>query len=200
MAKNTSVLGIYPNRRTVSDAISVLQKAGYRPVDIAILSAENQGSKDFGHEKSSKALQGAAIGAAVSAVAGAVGGWLVATGAIVVPSLSPLLDGRPILGPLAAAACAGALGWLIGFFIGLSSTEYVAKRYAGRMGRGGILLSVHCDSSEWCRKAEESMKKTGARHISATSESSAEYGSTDKPTPNEPVVLADREEVLEVRT
>jgi hypothetical protein len=200
MAKNTSVLGIYPNRRTVSDAISVLQKAGYRPVDIAILSAENQGSKDFGHEKSSKALDGAAIGAAAGAVAGALGGWLVSTGVVALPVLGPLLAGRPILGPLAAAACAGALGWLIGLFLGLNRTEYVAKRYAGRMGRGGILLSVHCDSSEWRQKAEESLKSTGAQHISFASESAAEYATTDKPTPNEPVVLAERDEVLEVRT
>lgn len=199
MAKNTSVLGIYPNRRTVSDAISVLQKAGYRPVDIAILSAENQGSKDFGHEKSNKALQGAAIGAAIGAFAGALGGWLVATGVIVVPQLGPLLAGRPILGPLAAAACAGALGWLVGLIVGVTMTEYVAKRYAGRMGRGGILLSVHCDSSEWREKAEESLKNTGAKYISSASESAAEYATTDKPTPNEPVVLADREEVLETR-
>jgi hypothetical protein len=200
MAKNTSVLGIYPNRRTVSDAISVLQKAGYRPVDIAILSAENQGSKDFGHEKSNKALQGAAIGAAIGAVAGAVGGWLVATGVVALPELGPLLAGRPILGPLAAAACAGALGWLIGLFLGLSMTEYVAKRYAGRMGRGGILLSVHCDSSAWRQKAEESLKNTGAKYISSASESAAEYATTDKPTPNEPVVLAERDEVHELQT
>jgi hypothetical protein len=200
MAKNTSVLGIYPNRRTVSDAISVLQKAGYRPVDIAILSAENQGSKDFGHEKSNKALQGAAIGAAIGAVAGAVGGWLVATGVVALPELGPLLAGRPILGPLAAAACAGALGWLVGLIFGLSMTEYVAKRYAGRMGRGGILLSVHCDSSAWRQKAEESLKNTGAKHISSASESAAEYATTDKPTPNEPVVLAERDEVHELQT
>jgi hypothetical protein len=46
MAKNTSVMGIYPDRTTVSDAISVLHKAGYRATDISFLSSDNQGSKD----------------------------------------------------------------------------------------------------------------------------------------------------------
>src|SRR5450631_3667773 len=87
MAKNTSVLGIYPDRRTVSDAITVLHRAGYRPVDIAILSAENQGSKDFAHEKSSKAPQGAATGALVGAFVGAILGWLMAAGVVAVPGL-----------------------------------------------------------------------------------------------------------------
>ena len=51
MSKNTSVIGIYPDRKTVSDAINVLHKAGYRLTDISVLSSDNQGSKDFGHER-----------------------------------------------------------------------------------------------------------------------------------------------------
>ena len=60
MSKNTSVIGIYPDRTTVSDAINVLHKAGYRATDISVLSSDNQGSKDFAHEKHTKAPQGAA--------------------------------------------------------------------------------------------------------------------------------------------
>jgi hypothetical protein len=199
MAKNLSVLGIYPDRTTVSDAISVLRKAGYRSADIAVFSAENQGSKDFAHEKGSKAPEGAAAGAAGGAIAGALLGWLVATGVIAIPGLEPLTAVRPVMAALAAAACSGALGWLIGLFIGLSVPEYVAKRYAGRMGRAGILLSVHCDSSEWCERAKKSLKDTGARYISSASESAADYATTDKPTPR-PTVVVGRDEVHEGRT
>ena len=60
MSKNTSVIGIYPDRTTVSDAINVLQKAGYRATDISVLSSDNQGSKDFALVKRAKALEGAA--------------------------------------------------------------------------------------------------------------------------------------------
>jgi hypothetical protein len=192
MAKNTSVIGIYPDRTTVSDAIGVLHKAGYRPADIAVLSSDNQGSKDFAHEKGSKAPEGAAAGAAAGAVIGAGVGWLVATGVVAFPSLEPFTAVRPLTAVLAGAGVGGALGWLTGLFVGFRMPEYVAKRYAGRMGRGGILLSVHCDSTEWCARAQKSLQDTGARCISSASESAADYATTDKPTPREPAAV-DRE-------
>ena len=123
--------------------------AGFRTADISVLFPENTGTKDFAHEKSSKAPEGAAAGAAIGAVAGLLLGWLVATGVVAFPGLALLAGLRPFIVALAVAACGGALGWLIGLFVGVSMPEYVAKRYAGRMGRGGILVSVHCDSSEW---------------------------------------------------
>ena len=77
MARNTSVIGIYEDRTTVSDAIEVLHKAGYRATDISVLSSDNQGSKDFAHEKHTKAPAGAATGAAAGAVVGAATAWFV---------------------------------------------------------------------------------------------------------------------------
>ena len=71
MTKNTSFIGIYEDRTTVSDAIGVLHKAGYRATDISVLSSDNQGSKDFAHEKHTKGPAGAAAGAAVGALLGA---------------------------------------------------------------------------------------------------------------------------------
>ena len=62
MARQTSVMGIYPDRTTVSDAIKVLHKTGYRTTDVSVLASDNQGSKDFAHEKHTRARQGAAIG------------------------------------------------------------------------------------------------------------------------------------------
>ena len=59
MTRNISVIGIYPDRTTVSEAVGVLHKAGYREMDVSVLSSDNQGSKDFGHQKRSKALEGA---------------------------------------------------------------------------------------------------------------------------------------------
>ena len=70
MARNTSVIGIYPDRTTVSDAIDVLHKAGYRATDISVLSSDNQGSKDFAHEKHTKAPAGRGDGSS-----GGRGGW-----------------------------------------------------------------------------------------------------------------------------
>ena len=80
----------------------------------------------------------------------------------------------------------------MGLLAGLNLTEYVAKRYAGRIRRGGILLSVHCDSPEWCDRAKKTLKDTGARDISSAAEAAADYGTTDRPTNRPPSAVANR--------
>jgi hypothetical protein len=194
MAKNTSVIGIYEDRATVSDVIDVMHKAGYRAADISVLSSENQGSKDFAHEKHTKAPAGAGMGAAVGAVVGAAFAWFVSNQTVNIPSLAPLVAAGPLLAALAGAGAGGALGWIVGLLGGLGVTEYVAKRYAGRTRRGGILLSVHCESPEWCARAKKTLRDTGARDISSAPEATADYGTTDKPTQRLPAAVVKRSE------
>jgi hypothetical protein len=52
--------------------------------------------------------------------------------------------------------------------------EYEAKRYEGRVQKGGILLSVHCDTSDEIKRAKEIIKSTGAEDVSSTGESSSD--------------------------
>ena len=108
--------------------------------------------------------------------------------------LGALIAAGPVVAALAGAGAGGALGWIVGWLAGLPLSEYVAKRYAGRIRRGGILLSVHCDSQEWCDRAKKTLKDTGARDISSASESAADYGTTDKPTERAPAAVVDRVE------
>jgi hypothetical protein len=187
-------MGIYRDRATVSEALNTLNKAGYRPADISVLASDNIGSKDFAHVKQNKALYGAAIGTAIGAVVGAALAWLVSTQPVTVTALGPLVTAGPVLAAIAGAGAGGTLGWIVGLLMGMRLTDYVAKRYAGRMLHGGILLSVHCDTPEWCDRAEKTLKDTGARDISAAVESSADYGTTDKPTERAPVMVAVRAE------
>lgn len=195
MARNMSVMGIYPDRTTVSDAVNVLRKTGYRATDISVLASDNPGSKDFGHEKRSKALEGAATGTAAGAVVGAALGWFVCTHPVTLPALGPLVAAGPVLAALAGAGAGGVLGWIVGLLAGGRLPEYVAKRYAGRIRRGGILLSVHCDSPEWCDRAQKTLRDTGARNVSSASESAADYGTADKPTERAPAAVTDHAEL-----
>ncbi len=187
MARNTSVMGIYPDRTTVSDAINVLRKTGYRTTDISVLASDNPGSKDFAHQKRSKALEHAAVAAALGALAGAAAA-LVSAQVTTITVLGPLVAAGPVLAAFAGAGAGGALGWAVGWLTGLPVTEYVARRYAGRIRNGGILLSVHCDSPEWCDRAKKTLKDTGARNISSAPETAADYGTTDKPTERAPLL------------
>jgi len=73
--------------------------------------------------------------------------------------------------------------------IGLGMPEYQAKRYEGRMRKGGILLSVHADDREWTCKGKQILEQTGAEDISSTGETKGDFGNTDHPTSRvEPVV------------
>ena len=189
MARNTSVIGIYEDRTTVSDALDVLHRAGYRATDISVLSSDNQGSKDFAHEKHTKAPKGAAVGAAVGAVIGAASACFISIQGLAIAGLGLLVAAGPLVATLAGAGAGGTLGWIVGWLAGLPLSDYVAKRYAGRVRRGGILLSVHCDSPEWCDRAKKTLRDTGARDISSASEAAADYGTTDKPTERAPAAV-----------
>jgi hypothetical protein len=61
--------------------------------------------------------------------------------------------------------------------------EYEAKRYEGRVKEGGILLSVHSDSSDWTKKAKEILERSGAQDVSSTGEASADFSKSDRPMP-----------------
>jgi hypothetical protein len=74
----------------------------------------------------------------------------------------------------------GAVGGLIGALVGMGIPEYEAKRYEGRLKESGILLSVHCDTSDEISRAKELLKGTGAEDISSTSESSRNVEEPEK--------------------
>ena len=181
--KNTAVFGIYPNYGSVESGVEALKAGGFRNTDISVLFPENAGSKDFAHEKGTKAPEGAAAGAGTGAVAGGVLGWLVGIGALAIPGVGPFIAAGPIVAALAGAGVGGTVGGITGALIGLGIPEYEAKRYEGRVKSGGILLSVHSDSTEWTKRAKEILERTGAQDIASTGEASADYAKSDRPLP-----------------
>ena len=178
--KNTAVFGIYPNRTSVESAVDALKAAGFRNTDISVLFPEKTGTKDFAHEKSTKAPEGATTGAGTGAVLGGGLGWLAGIGALAIPGLGPFIAAGPIMAALAGAGVGGAVGGLTGALIGMGIPEYEAKRYEGRVKDGGILLSVHSDDSQWTKKAKEILERTGAQDVSSTGEATSEKGDKDR--------------------
>jgi hypothetical protein len=179
--KNTAVFGIYRDQLSVVNAVDALRAEGFRNTDISVLFPENQGTKDFAHEKNTKAPEGAATGATSGAVIGGGLGWLAGIGALAIPGLGPFIAAGPIMAALAGAGAGGVVGGLTGALVGMGIPEYEAKRYEGRVKDGGILLSVHSDNSEWTKKAKQILERTGAQDISSTGEASADFQKSDKP-------------------
>jgi hypothetical protein len=177
--KNTAVFGIYPAYASVEYGVDALRTAGFRNSDISVLFPENTGTKDFAHEKGTKAPEGATTGAGTGVVLGGALGWLAGIGSLAIPGLGPFIAAGPIMAALAGAGVGGVVGGLTGALVGMGIPEYEAKRYEGRVKEGGILLSVHSDNSDWTKRAKKILEETGAQDISSTGEASADTKTKD---------------------
>ncbi len=155
--KNTAVFGIYRDRTSVENAVDVLRQEDFRNTDISVLFPENQGTKDFAHEKNTKAPEGAATGAGSGAVIGGTLGWLTGIGALAIPGVGPFIAAGPIVAALAGVGVGGAIGGIAGALPGLGIPEYEAKK--------------------------EILERTGAQDVSSSGEANADFQKTDKPMP-----------------
>jgi len=179
--KNTAAFGIYRTRGDAEQGVDALLEDGFRNEDISVLLPENMGTKDFAHEKHTKAPEGATTGAGTGVVVGGTLGLLAGIGALAIPGLGPFIAAGPIMGALAGAGTGGVVGGLIGALIGMGIPEYEAKRYEGMVKEGGILVSVHCDNSDWVGRAKDILERTGPHDVAFSGEAGADYAESDKP-------------------
>jgi hypothetical protein len=177
--KKTSVFGIYNSRESVERAVDAFLKSGFTTSDVSVLLPENLGSKPIATHKDTKAPEGATAGGGAGAVIGGTLGLLAGIGALAIPGVGPFIAAGPIMAALAGLGVGGAVGGFAGALIGMGIPEYEAKRYEGRIQKGGILLSVHCDTSDQVKRGKEIMKNSGAEDISSTGESSADTKKSD---------------------
>jgi hypothetical protein len=179
--KKVGVFGIYSTRVAVENAMDSLVKAGFPVSDISVLCPESLGgSKDMGTEKATKAPEGAAVGVTTGGVIGGTLGVLAGVGLLAIPGLGPFIAAGPIMAGLAGLGVGGAVGAFTGALIGMGIPEYEAKRYEGRLQKGGMLLSVHCGTAGEIMRAKEVLKATGAEDVSSTGESSVDTKNTDR--------------------
>jgi hypothetical protein len=179
--KNTAVFGIYLSQVDGDNAIEALKLAGFRGTDISVLFSDNIGTKDLALEKNTKAPEGTVTGAGSGAVIGGVLGLLAGAGALMIPGLGPIVAAGPLVGLLSGIGAGGTLGGITGALVGLGQPEYEAKRYEGRIRKGGILMSVHCDDADWVKTAKVILAQTGAEDIAASSEAPADFAVSDRP-------------------
>ena len=147
-----------------------LRAAGFSSDDVSVLMADRQGTKDFATEKNTKAPEGTTAGVLSGGTLGGTLGLLAGLGALAIPGVGPLIAAGPIMGALAGLGIGGVVGGLVGALVGLGIPEYEAKRYEGRVKDGGILVSVHCESSEETSRAKELLKDAGGEDIASSGE------------------------------
>jgi hypothetical protein len=200
--KNTAVFGIYATPGTAEAAVDHLLTKGFTNSAISVLLPDDDSTRAFAHEKSTKAPEGTTTGATAGGVVGGTLGLLAGVGLLAIPGVGPLIAAGPIVAALAGVGVGGTVGGIVGALVGMGIPEYEAKRYEGAVKGGGTLLSVHCGTSEQVDVAKAALKDTGARDIASTGEASSNdtsQGSTssDRALRNE-AILEDREVIAGV--
>jgi hypothetical protein len=180
-SKKVGVFGIYSTRTAVENAADSIVRAGFPTSDISVLLPESLGGpKEMGTEKATKAPEGTAAGVTTGGVIGGTLGVLAGIGLLAIPGLGPFIAAGPIMAGLAGLGVGGVVGGVTGALIGMGIPEFEAKRYEARLQKGGILLSVHCDTSDEIKRAKEVLKATNAEDVSSTGEASVDTNKVDR--------------------
>jgi hypothetical protein len=168
-----SVFCISSSRTQAAQIVDGLRSEGFSNDDISTLFPDRCTSRDFTHEKHTKAPEVATRGAGTGGLMGGTVGWLAGIGSLAIPGVGPVIAAGPIVAALSGAAVGTAVGGIAGALIGIGIPEYEAKRYEGKVKAGNILLSVHTESSNEMAVAKEIFKAAGARGIATSGESLA---------------------------
>jgi len=165
-----SVFCIAKSREQADRIVDQLKSANFSNNDISVLFPDKETSRDFAHEKNTKAPEGAATGAGTGGVIGGALGWIAGIGALAIPGVGPFIAAGPILAALSGAAIGASVGGIAGGLIGLGIPEIEAKRYEGKVKEGNLLISVHTENGEEITKAKEIFTRAGAQDICTTGE------------------------------
>lgn len=176
-----AVMCIVQNQSQAESIVGQLQTAGFSNTDISVLFPNKDGTRDFAHEHNTKAPEGAVAGAGTGGVLGGTLGLLAGIGALAIPGLGPFIAAGPLLAALSGAAAGAAVGGVTGALVGLGIPEIEAKRYEGKIKGGNLLISVHTESSEEQKRAEQIFKTANAEDICSASESSVPKGHDARP-------------------
>jgi hypothetical protein len=167
-----SVFCIATSREQADRIVNQLKSANFSNNDISVLFPDKDSTRDFAHEKNTKAPEGAAAGAGTGGVIGGALGWVAGIGLLTIPGVGPFVAAGPIMAALGGAAIGAAAGGIAGGLIGMGIPELEAKRYEGKVKAGNLLISVHTESSEEISRAKEIFKNAGAEDICTTGEAS----------------------------
>lgn len=167
-----SVFCIATTLNQAENIVDRLKTNGFSNSDISVLLPDKETTRDFAHEKHTKAPEGIATGASAGGVVGGTLGWLAGVGALFIPGVGPFIAAGPIIAALSAAAVGATVGGIAGGLIGLGIPELEAKRYEGKIKEGNLLISVHAEDSDEIEAAKAIFKAAGAEDICSTGETS----------------------------
>jgi len=171
MGKN-AVIGIVSTQAQAENILTQLTRAGVQTTDVSVLFADKAGTRDFAHEKNTKAPEGAVAGASAGGAVGGTLGLLAGIGALAIPGLGPFIAAGPIMAALSGAAAGATLGGITGALVGLGIPEIEAKQYETKVRGGNVLMSVHVDDGDQRKAVKRILEQNGATDVVAVGEES----------------------------
>lgn len=169
MSKN-AVIGLLSSYGQAERTVDALLQAGFANNDISVLFPDKEGTRDFAHEKNTKAPEGAVMGAGAGGTIGGTIGLLAGIGALAIPGVGPLIAAGPIMAALSGAAAGAAVGGLAGALVGMGIPEIEAKQYEGKVKGGKMLVSVHVENGDARTRAKKVLESMQAEDISTVGE------------------------------
>ncbi len=188
---STSVFCIAPSEATANQIVTRLKSASVSDNDISVLFPDKSTTRDFAHEKNTKAPEGATAGAGAGGVVGGTLGLLAGIGLLAIPGVGPFIAAGPIMAALSGIAVGAAVGGIAGALIGMGIPEIEAKRYEGKVKDGNILISVLARDSDQVSSVKDIFEKGGATDI--TTSSLANAPDADKHSSKSEVHVAPRD-------
>lgn len=166
----TSVYCLATSESQANSIVDSLRGAGFSSNAISVLFPDKGTTRDFAHEKHTKAPEGASVGASAGGVIGAGLGWLIGIGSLAIPGVGPFIAAGPIMAALGGAAVGATVGGVSGALIGLGMPEYEAKRYEGKIRDGRVLISAHATDGDQVTSAKRVFTDQGAEDIGTAGE------------------------------
>lgn len=165
-----SVLGTARDRNQTETLVNQLHMAGFSYDNVSVIFLNNDTSRDFAVQNSTKAPEGIVTGVGAGGILGGTLGLLAGIGALAIPGLGPFIAAGPIMATLSGAAIGATVGGIAGGLIALGIPEYEAKLYEGKVREGNILIAVHTETNEEITRATDIFQKGGAENISSVTE------------------------------
>jgi uncharacterized protein (TIGR02271 family) len=177
---------IVDTQEQASSIVKDLTGAGIGQQAISVLFPDQRGTRDFAHEKHTKAPEGAIAGVGTGGAIGGALGWMAGIGSLAIPGIGPFIAAGPLLATLGGAAAGAAVGGITGGLIGMGIPEYEARRYEGKIHAGGILISTHLDEHQdgLADRVKDIYTRGGAHDIASARES--------RPRESRPIAAGER--------
>ena len=170
MATNRVVIGLATSHAQAETIVNDLRANGFWNNNISVLFPNAKITRDFAHEKNTKAPEGAIAGVGAGGVLGGTIGLLAGLGALMIPGIGPIIAAGPVVAMLTGAAAGATVGGVAGALIGLGIPEIEAKQYEGEIRGGNILISVHAENADERAIAKRVFERHGATSILAIDE------------------------------